>query len=137
MVNINKINENYNTIEKYLKILEQIKFKNYEEFKSKTIDYLASSMSLFTILNASIEIGEILIEKKELDFPKTYKEIFQILGENNVIEKKLAKKLENFMYQRNMLAHQYEKINPKKIYELLNEKEIFKTFIKETKIHFK
>lgn len=136
MVDIHKVNKNYSTIEKYLKILDKFKFKDQEDFEEKVNDYLAVSMSLFTILNASIEIGESLIEERELDFPSTYKEIFQILGNNKVLSKELAKEMARFMKERNMIAHHYDEINYGEIYKLYLKREIFKKYIEETKKKF-
>ena len=59
----NKLYKNITTIEKYLKNLDSFSFKNLDDFENRFNDYLSVSMSLFTILNASIEIGEALIDK--------------------------------------------------------------------------
>lgn len=133
MSDINKLNKNIQNIEKYLKILEEYNFKNFEEFDENVNDVLAISMALFTILNASIEIGEEIIEEKKLDFPTSYKEIFLIIKKEKIISKELCDKLSSFMKQRNMIAHQYDEIENEKIYELLLEKKIFKEFISEVK----
>lgn len=133
MANVDKLNKNIQTIEKYLKILDEFKIKSVQEFEENINDSLAISMALFTILNATIEIGEEIIEEKDLDFPTSYKEIFMIIGKSKLISKKLCEDLSNFMKQRNMIAHQYDEIENSKIYDLLLKKEIFKQFIDETK----
>ena len=129
----NKLYKNITTIEKYLKNLDSFSFKNLNDFENRFNDYLSVSMSLFTILNASIEIGEALIDKNELEFPTSYRKVFEILGKNNIISKNLAKDLASFMYERNMIAHQYDDINIEDIYNLLNKREVFEKFISEIK----
>lgn len=81
----NQVYKNFQTIEKYLQNLDSFDFKDEGDFEERFNNYLAVSMSLFTILNALIEIGESLIDLKKLEFPQTYKKIFLILGKNNVI----------------------------------------------------
>ena len=132
-MDVHKIYKNYETIEKYLFNLDTFKIETLEQFEDQFNDYLAISMSLFTILNACIEIGEGLIEEKNLEFPSTYKKVFEILGNNKIIDKKLAKKLSNHMKERNMIAHQYDDINKEDIYNLFLQKEIFSDFISQTK----
>jgi len=77
---INKVNKNYDTIEKYLKNVDKFKFKSLEDFEDNFNDYLAVSIPLFTILNALIEVGESLIELKKLEFPTLYGKILLILS---------------------------------------------------------
>ena len=136
MVSISKINKNFQTIEKYLKVLDEFKIDSSEVLENNIKDSLAVSMSCFTILNAVIEIGESLITIKDLEFPSTYKEIFSILGKNKILSKKLSLELEKYMYLRNMLAHQYDDMEYDKIYDLYVNREIFRKFIVESKIYF-
>ena len=121
------------TIEKYLKILDEFEISNVEEFEDNVKDSLAISMALFTILNATIEIGEEIIDEKDLDFQTSYKEIFIIIEKSKLLPKKLCQDLSNFMKQRNMIAQQYDEIENSKIYGLLLKKEIFQEFVDESK----
>lgn len=131
-----KIYKNFDTIEKYLEILDSFNINNEKEFDEKVNDYLAISMSLFTILNACIEIGEGIIDKKKLKFPTTYREIFEILQNNKIISKQLAINMTSFMRQRNMIAHQYDEIKTNEIFSLYKKRDIFNKFILETKKYF-
>ncbi|MCH8519937.1 MAG: DUF86 domain-containing protein [Nanoarchaeota archaeon] len=134
MDDIIKIQKNIEIIFKYLKILNEFDIKNSDEFTSKTHDNLAISMSLFTILNACIEIGEELISIKNLEIPMSYKEIFTILHKNNILSQDTSTKMSNYMYYRNMIAHQYDEFDLSKIYYVFENKEIFIEFIEEIKI---
>ena len=133
MENIIKIQKNIEVIEKYIKILEEFNINSVEDFNSKTHDNLAISMSLFTILNACIEIGEELITIKKLEVPMSYREIFSILSKHNILSKETSQKISNYMYYRNMIAHQYDEIDITKIYYVFENKDFFKTFILEIK----
>ncbi|MCA9496428.1 MAG: DUF86 domain-containing protein [Nanoarchaeota archaeon] len=128
-----EINYEIEQIHKYLKEIENMNIESLEEFKNTPIKHLASSMCIFSILNSCIELGENLITKKKLETPLKYKEIFEILRNNNLISKKTGEKLSEYMYIRNMLAHQYGKINLKKVYEIINSKKIILDFMNEIK----
>ena len=136
MAEIDKINKNFRTIEKYYDFLKNYSFKDEIEFENSFEEYLAVSMALFNMLNATIEISEELIQEKKLDFPSSYRNIFEILRKNKLLSNDLAKKLINYMFQRNMLAHQYDDLNPSKILDLFNDREIFLDFVKEVKSLF-
>ena len=113
-MDINQINKNIENIEKYLKHLDSFDFKNEKDFENRFNDYLAVSMSLFSILNSCIEIGESLIDLKKLEFPTTYRKIFVILAKEKLISKSVAEKLSDYMHERNMIAHQYDEVKKEK-----------------------
>ena len=135
-MDINQVYKNIQIIEKYLKHLNTFSFTSLEEFESQFNDYLAISMSLFTILNACIEIGESIIDIKKLEFPQSYRYIFTILQNNSILSKEVAQKLSICMKERNMIAHQYDEVDTKAIYNLYKDREIFNSFLEEIKVHF-
>lgn len=137
MPDLHKFNKNIRTIEKYYSFLEGYSYENKDDLEEDFEEYLAISMALFTILNAIIEVGEEIIQIKELDFPGNYREIFEILGKKKLLSKEVSKTLSRYMHQRNMLAHQYDEVNADKIYELFRNKIIFKEFITEVVSLFK
>lgn len=133
MDEIIKIQKNIEVMEKYISILDEFKIDTEDEFKSKTHDNLAISMSLFTILNATIEIGEELISLKNLNIPLSYREIFTILSKSEVLPEEICSKMSKNMYYRNMIAHQYDEIDLSKIYTLFINRREFEDYIKEVK----
>lgn len=126
-----EINYQINEINTYLKDLKIVNSK--KDFLENREKKLATSMALFNILNASIEIGEIIISKNDLDVPLKYRDIFDILHQNKVISKDISIHLKKFVYHRNMLAHQYGKINFEELYELIENKDFFIKYIEEIK----
>jgi uncharacterized protein YutE (UPF0331/DUF86 family) len=126
-----KINYEIEEIKTYLKDIENLEIKNKIDFLQKRDKQLAASMALFNILNSTIELGEELITSNNLETPLKYREIFQILKENKKLNSNVADKIGKYMHQRNMLAHQYGKINLELIYEVIENKDIFNKFISE------
>ncbi len=132
-----EINFELEQIKKYLKELDSYNIKNFDEFKKNTMKNLASSMCIFSILNSIIEIGERIISIKKFETPLKYREIFEILEENKIISEKVSSELKKYMYIRNMIAHQYGKINLERLYDIINKRYIFLDFSEEIKIFFR
>ena len=90
---------------------------------------------------ASIDIGEIDendLERKidiaelDLESPIFNKDVFRILGEKKIISKKLANNFEKIARFRNILVHDYIKLDLKKMYDYLkNDLDDFDQFIKQ------
>lgn len=128
-----ELNFQISEIKIYYDDLENLNLKSKKLFLENREKKLASSMALFNILNASIEIGEIIISEKNLEIPLKYKEIFSILKNNKIISIKVSKILSNYVYHRNMLAHNYGKIKFEQLYDLIENKDIFIEYINEIK----
>jgi len=81
---------------------------------------------------ASIDIGEIVIAELDLESPIFNKDVFRILGEKKIISKKLANNFEKIARFRNILVHDYIKLDLKKMYDYLkNDLDDFDQFIKQ------
>lgn len=128
-----KINYNLEEINTYFKDILNLKIKDKNDFLKNRPKNLAASMCVFNILNSVIEIGETIISENSFETPFKYKEIFEILNKNKALSNTVAKNIGNYMYQRNMLAHQYGKIKLDKIYEIIENEEIIFEFVKEVK----
>lgn len=77
-------------------------------------DYLkqdAISINLQRIAELSIDIANHVIKKKKLGFPKDSKESFAILVEAGAIPENLAVKLKGMVGFRNILVHDYRKLD--------------------------
>lgn len=128
-----EVNYEIEQVEKYLKEIEDMNIKNYEDFESTSIKNLAASMCVFSILNSCIELGEHLITLRSLETPLKYKDIFVILTSKKILSKKTGESLSNFMHLRNMLAHQYGRVDLNKVYKAIEQRNVFKNFIEEVK----
>lgn len=59
------------------------------------------------VVNATIDIGKVLLSATDLPMPDTYREVMIRLGEAGFISVALAEKLADMVRLRNVLAHQY------------------------------
>jgi uncharacterized protein YutE (UPF0331/DUF86 family) len=124
-----KIIDNLETAKDYVNKLK----KNFEEDKNKFLEedkiYLSISMIIFTIINSFIEIGEEIVDIENYKIPTSYREIFEVLGRENIIPKELSENLKRYIKHRNMIAHQYSNINLLEIYSVSKNHKIFEEFI--------
>jgi uncharacterized protein YutE (UPF0331/DUF86 family) len=124
-----KIIDNLETAKDYVNKLK----KNFEEDKDKFLEedrvYLSISMIIFTIINSFIEIGEEIVDLEDYKIPTSYREVFEILGKENIISKELCENLKRYIKYRNMIAHQYSNVNLLEIYRISKNHEIFEEFI--------
>ncbi len=132
MIEKELIEKKIDTIEEKLNYLQKTKKISQEEFLKKFEKIQAVKHTLQETIEASLDIANHILAAKKLGRSETYSEMFQKLEEADLIEKKLADKLSNMAKFRNLLVHQYTKIDDKKVYEILqkNLKDI-KKFIKE------
>ena len=104
-----RIAKHMSDIEKWSKELESMDIKRIDDLDDIK-NFHATSMVMFSIFNAVISIGEETISTKRLGFPGSYREIFEILEKNKIIDKRLLKKMLPMRmkrpYQKSRIARQ-------------------------------
>lgn len=134
---MNKLFANIDACKDFINKLKRLNNPNKKEFLSDEKINLSVSMTLFTILNTIIEIGEEIIDLENYRTPQNYREIFEILLNEKVISYEIASEMKNHMKDRNMIAHQYAFFDMVKIYELAQKHELFENFIDEILVWLK
>ena len=126
------------------KILLKLKYlQKYTEFLNKYKDIVKNKLEEDYILKSAIErnlqlalesvidISEVIISEENLRKPEEYKETITLLVELKILTDKFAKKFAPAMGLRNILVHQYTKIDINKLHKHLKEDlEDFNTFAK-------
>ncbi len=77
--------------------------------------------TLQMMIETCLDMANHLVSDQGYRMPVSYADIFKVLGENKVLEKKLVVRLEKMAKFRNVLVHQYEKIDPEIILGLLKK----------------
>ncbi len=75
--------------------------------------------NLQVCIEAIIDLSNIIISRKGFRIPSSYRDTVRVLRENNVLEEKLAKDLENLVGLRNIIVHMYADIRSEIIHENL------------------
>ncbi|MCL4475051.1 MAG: DUF86 domain-containing protein [Nitrospirae bacterium] len=105
-------------IETYLKQIRQKKDPGIEAFRK---DRDLQSIILFNLIQsiqACIDIGTHIISDSGWGVPGSQAEIFDILSENKMITRPLAKKMILMVGFRNRIVHEYEKIDMKIVHDV-------------------
>ncbi len=119
-------------VEKYLEELEGYKIKNKGDLEdSKT--YHASAMLSFAILNRVIDLGSEILSSENIGAPNSYQDIMPMLAKANVINKEQATTLNKLISKRNVLAHFYEGIKAKELFDLIKEISLVRSFLQTVK----
>lgn len=108
--------------QKYLSILEA-----YNKYPRETIESdvtIRGSLEryLYLAVQAAIDVAESVLAFKKLRKPSTTGETFHILHEAGIISKDLTKQLVAMVGFRNIIAHDYEKINYDIVYDILHNR---------------
>jgi len=121
-------------IERNLDFLEQYKKFSIEDFLGRFKDIQAVKYSLLEIIEACIDIASHLISINEFQRPKTYPEMFELLGIQGIINPRLSNNLADIARFRNLLVHSYADIDNRKLLlyikqDLDNVREYIKTIL--------
>lgn len=111
--------------------------KNTEINKEDSIHLSAAERILQIIIEECINIGSHVISGFMFRRPDTYREIFRILKEENIISKVVADNMESFVAFRNKLVHLYWKIEREEIYSKFKDINTIKVFVEEITANLK
>lgn len=105
---------------------------------SNEIIFNALAMHCFQAINGAIELGELIVSGKKLGFPSKYKEIFELIADAKIINKKTLEDIKRLVFLRNLVAHEYYVITKEELREmavLLKSLEELIKYVKEKKFH--
>ena len=122
MTEISTIENKIASAKKHLKILDRYKKYSKEEIE-ENIDLRGTvERYLYLAVQSAIDLGEAVISLKELRKPSSMGEIFSVLNEDGIIDKNLSDELGKMVGFRNIITHDYEKINYDILYDILKSK---------------
>ena len=112
-----KINE----INVFLEELNSIVPSSLEEYKSSLEKKAACERYVEKIVEAVTDLAFLIIKDKKLRIPEDDIDAFNILFENNIIDNELAAKLKNAKEMKNIISHQYGKIDDEIVFDAISE----------------
>ena len=121
MTDLAVIENKISSVKKYLKILERYKKYSRREIEANLDIRGAIERYLYLAVQATIDLAEAIIAYKNLRKPTTMSEAFYILNEEKIIPQDLTEKMVKMTGFRNVIAHDYEKINYDILYEVLQK----------------
>lgn len=111
MTEISVIENRISLIKKYLKTLDRYKNFSIEEILNDVDKKGAVERYLYLAAQATIDLADAVISFKKFRKPTSMSESFHILNEEGVIPNDLTEKLVKMTGFRNIVAHDYEKID--------------------------
>jgi len=116
-----RINDQIREIEDYLSELEEIMPKNFHEYKTDLKTKAACERYFEKIIEAVIDLAFLIIKDKGYKIPEEDKEAFDILANEKIISQELSIRLKEAKGMRNIIAHEYGKIDDELIFHSITE----------------
>lgn len=116
-----RINDKIREIEDYLSELEEIMPKNFHEYKTDLKTKAACERYFEKIIEAVIDLAFLIIKDKGYKIPEEDKEAFDILAQENIISQELATKFKEAKGMRNIITHEYGKIDDELIFHSITQ----------------
>ncbi|WP_227767265.1 type VII toxin-antitoxin system HepT family RNase toxin [Zhaonella formicivorans] len=126
------IRKKMNDLQNYIALLKSVSSEITEKnIGQDPLKYWGLERGLHISIECIIDIANIIISSADLGKPETYRESIQKLGEFGIIPPEFAKKLARMVAFRNILVHDYSKIDDNVIVSILrNDLDDFIEFIK-------
>ncbi len=132
---MNRIKDKIEELEDYLQELSEIIPSDFEEYKHDFKLKAACERYFERIITAVIDLAFILIKRFRLKTPEEEKQAFDILFDEKIISENLKEKLQEAKGMRNIIAHEYGKVNDEFVFDSIKDEIILdvKSFIKSVK----
>ena len=128
----NKIISKLQKLDEYIKYLKEVQKINKNQFVEDYHFFGLAERYLQLSIEILLDVGKLLVVIKGLKRPEENQEIFSALRDEKIISEKLSGNLMGVANFRNILVHDYEKIDREIVYEKLRDNlEDFENFRKE------
>jgi uncharacterized protein YutE (UPF0331/DUF86 family) len=112
-----RIDDKAKEIEGYVSNLESYVSSNFEEYVNDNKTKDACERCFEKIVEALADLGFLVIKEKSLREPKDDIDSFVVLAENGLISVELSEKLKDAKGMRNIIAHEYGKVDDAQVFE--------------------
>ena len=109
-------------IGKFIEELEEVMPKDYEEYKTCTEKRLACERAFEKIIEGVNDLAILFIKRKRLPLPTDDEKAFDVLARSGVVPEDLTLRLRQAKGMRNLLAHQYGRVDDEIIFEAIHDK---------------
>ena len=122
MTNSKTIENKISLVKKYIRILDDYKEYTKDEIQNDQTIKGAVERYLYLASQATIDLAEATISYKNFRKPTNMSESFSILKEEKIILLELTNKMIGMVGFRNVVAHDYDKIDYDIVYDVLQNK---------------
>lgn len=122
MVNKNVLSARLEKLREYLGVLESIQKYDCNRFVTDPFIYGTAERNLHLAIECLLDIGNHIIADRSYEKPESYADVFRILFDNKVISSKLYKNLKGMAAFRNILVHDYLRLDRTRVHKLVIDK---------------
>lgn len=119
MVDRKVLSARLSRLEEYLKILRGLRKFPLNRFKQDPLLRGSAEHYLHLAIECCLDMGNHVIADRGFRKPEDYKDIVLILGEEKIIPLKFAKSLVPMVGFRNKVIHDYLKVDPAQVFDIL------------------
>jgi uncharacterized protein YutE (UPF0331/DUF86 family) len=131
MISSDVINAKIDLIDQNIRLLNEVVAQGYENFSHNFRDIQAAKHSLQESIEACLDIGSHIIAEKGFRRGEDYKDIFNVLEEEIIIDTELSEKLQEMAKFRNLLVHRYGEIDTIRLFAIMvNDLNDIQVFVK-------
>lgn len=109
-------------LREYLGILESVLQYDANRFVQDPFIHGTAERNLHLAIESLLDIGNHIISDRGFPKPETYADIFRTLGERGVIPPSLLHELDGMAAFRNLLVHDYLRLDRHKVYHVIGDK---------------
>ena len=122
MVNKNVLSARLERLREYLGILVSIQEYDCDRFIQDPFIHGTAERNLHLAIECLLDTGNHIIADLGYAKPESYADIFRILTENQVIPLQLYKNLEGMAAFRNVLVHDYLRLDRERVHQVIKDK---------------
>jgi uncharacterized protein YutE (UPF0331/DUF86 family) len=108
-------------MEMYLGQVKEYSKVSLPSYKSEWKTQRIVERTLQILVELCIDMANHIISDEKMRLPEAYADTFKVLMENGVIDKGLWSRMERMAKFRNVVVHQYEKIDPAIVVSILRK----------------
>ena len=118
---MNRINDKLKEIEDYLEELLNIIPNKFEEYKGDHKTIAACERYFERIIESIVDLCFLVIKEKDFKMPEDEEKVFDILEQEGILPNQLTDKLKDAKGMRNIIAHEYGKVDDELVFEAITE----------------
>ena len=115
MAEVDVIYSKITIVKNCLNAIERAKLEEKDPFFLQNI----YELNLQRAIQACIDMANVVIAKEGLGLPSTYRQSFNLLGNNHIITPDLQEKLIKMVGFRNISVHDYSEVKPEIIHSIV------------------
>lgn len=120
---LDTINIKIKELQKNMILLKDIAYGiNQDNLKDDMIKYWGIERGIQISIECVLDISNIIISTLDIEKPDTYREVILLLGKEGVLPQKFAKDIANMVSFRNILVHDYMRVDENIMIDILHNR---------------